>query len=568
MKRLPRLIRLAALPTLLVLLAVGSLLFASVIQTSLEAYRSPYLFPDLKPGPATARLVDRVVVVVVDGLRLDTSHQLPELMALRAAGADFTSLVGLPSYSRPGYTVLGTGAWQDVHGFLLNWTTGRSPVDSLFAEAQAQGLTTALVGYSWWDDLFGDHLTYRWTNLASDDPARDQFGNLNNSGPVDREVIFAQEAIRMLRDDRPDLLYVHFQDTDQKAHDFGVGKQYLDEALVIDGQIERLARELDLSRSVLVVTADHGHIRRGGHGGWEPDVVHTPLILVGQGIRPGRYGTVQQVDIPTTVAALLGVPFPTSTQGRVLWEALDVPLDAKAAKVVALAQTQAAFARHYIAVLGGPVPDTSGVDQAATLQAAGEQQAAFDQATAARDGLAQAMATAHAARLTRERLIRLPVLLLVLAIPVLAWWRRLVPDPRVAVPAAAAFFVVFHGLFLVQGNSYSLSTIHTAGSFIQTVLIDAVLAALISGLVAGVMLRRVAPERRTFEALAAVGGVAWTVLVQAAAAFVWSGGVVAWTVPNLLVSFWLFLCLFQLAGLGLLSPVLVVVALRGARLRG
>jgi hypothetical protein len=565
-RRPRRAFRLAALPALLVLLGACSLGLALVALTSLQSYRSPYVFADLRAGPATERLVDRVVVVVVDGLRRDTADRLPELEALRAGGAELTSLAGQPSYSRAGYATLGTGAWPEVHGFLLNSATGRSQVDSLFAETRAHGLKPALVGYSWWTDLFGDDLPSRWINPGSDDPAKDQFGNLNNSGPVDREVIFADEAIRILRKHDPDLLYVHFQDTDQKAHDFGIGPEYLRQAHVIGEQIERLVRELDLSRDVLILTADHGHIARGGHGGWEPEAVQTPLILAGRAIRLGGYGTVDQVDIPATAAALLGVPFPTSAQGRVLWEVLDVPVEARAAKELALGQTQAAFARGYAGVVGGQAPDITSLDEAARLLAAGDFQAAFDHAAAARAELQRGVSAARDARIARERLIRLPVLLLVLALPVL-FWRRPAADAAIGLAAAAAFFLTFHGLFLAQGNSYSLSTIYSTGSFILEVAIDAAAAALAGSLVIGLLLRRSPPAEHTTRALTALSIVAWTVLVQGSACFVWSGATVTWTVPDMRVSFWLFLCLFQLAGIGLLSPVVPMIATWVARPR-
>ena len=68
---------------------------------------------------------------------------------------------------------------------------------------------------------------------------------------------------------------------------------------------------IDLTRDTVIVTADHGHVSRGGHGGAEPEVSSVPLVLAGKGIVPGASArNAQLVDVAPTVAALLGVPAP------------------------------------------------------------------------------------------------------------------------------------------------------------------------------------------------------------------------------------------------------------------
>ena len=50
---------------------------------------------------------------------------------------------------------------------------------------------------------------------------------------------------------------------------------------------------------------------------------HVPLILVGEGIRYGKYATeASPVDIAPTLSALLGIEFPAGGEGRVLVEAM------------------------------------------------------------------------------------------------------------------------------------------------------------------------------------------------------------------------------------------------------
>jgi arylsulfatase A-like enzyme len=50
---------------------------------------------------------------------------------------------------------------------------------------------------------------------------------------------------------------------------------------------------------------------------------HVPLMIAGNGIRPGKYsGEASPVDIAPTLSALLGIEFPAGRDGRVLSEAM------------------------------------------------------------------------------------------------------------------------------------------------------------------------------------------------------------------------------------------------------
>jgi hypothetical protein len=59
------------------------------------------------------------------------------------------------------------------------------------------------------------------------------------------------------------------------------------------------------------------------HGSpWEYDT-HVPLLWLGAGIRPGRYtDNISISDLAPTLSALLGIPPPSGSQGRVLSEML------------------------------------------------------------------------------------------------------------------------------------------------------------------------------------------------------------------------------------------------------
>jgi hypothetical protein len=89
-----RLLR-VALPLSLVSLGLLAQAAAARAFRGFVGYRSPFVFanPGAAAGPAHS---ESVVVVLLDGLGLDASRELPFLNQLRARGADFACGVGVP----------------------------------------------------------------------------------------------------------------------------------------------------------------------------------------------------------------------------------------------------------------------------------------------------------------------------------------------------------------------------------------------------------------------------------------------------------------------------------------
>lgn len=104
---------------------------------------------------------------------------------------------------------------------------------------------------------------------------------------------------------------------------------YDEEIAFVDAQLERLRNALVshgvTEKGLVILTADHGEEFfehdgfEHGHAMWQ-EVTHVPLIVWGQGVRPGRDGSpVSLIDVPSTITeATLGVPFEDS-QGISLW---------------------------------------------------------------------------------------------------------------------------------------------------------------------------------------------------------------------------------------------------------
>ncbi len=299
------------------------------------------------PGAPTTPLTQQVVLIIVDGLRYDTSRQMPFLEQLRGRGAHAKSMVPTPSVSQPAWTTILSGAGPELNGAALF----NAPfddlqpiaVDHLFARAKDMGLATGLVGHRDWSRMVPTSL-------------RDvSFFPAEGSDPVQGDAEVAQAAIRFLRELSADFLVVHFDQVDSAGHAYGgASTEYYEAALRVDGLIRQIAQSMNLATATLVVTADHGHLDQGGHGGDEPEVVTTPLVVAGMGVMPGAYGPIRQTDIAPTIAALLGTGLPALEQGRIRFEMLDMPPELQAEKALALARQHLTLASAYLLTVNDP----------------------------------------------------------------------------------------------------------------------------------------------------------------------------------------------------------------------
>ena len=290
---------------------------------SLYDYRSP--IKDAAPAvlsplgnPATGRLV----FILVDGLRQDTAldaEVMPNLGGLREVGASASIHSEAPSYSEPAYTTLLTGASPEISdGPVINLDYEDIPLftqDNLFSSAHRAGLRTAISGYYWFEKL----VPQSDVDLRFYTPGEDR--------TADEAVMAA--ALPWLRDRSAELVLVHLDQVDYAGHHEGGARdpRWNEAAKRVDDMIGEVSKELDLSSDTILVLSDHGHISIGGHGGQDTDVLVQPLVLAGKGIRPGAFGDINQVDIAPTLAAILGAAVPSSSQGQVRTEMLDLPAE-------------------------------------------------------------------------------------------------------------------------------------------------------------------------------------------------------------------------------------------------
>jgi hypothetical protein len=287
------------------------------------------------------------------------------------------------------------------------------------------------------------------------------------------------------------------------------------------------------------VLSDHGQIDRGGHGGQDPIVLVEPFVMVGAGVKPGKYPDVQMVDVAPTLAVLLGTNIPASSEGKPLTQMLNVDANRQAQISAAWAAQQDTVASAYEKALGAPK------QAGATAQ--------------------ERIAAAQHGRDPGNDLLRLAIALVVAlgGAGILIWKRS--RDVAMLFFAALLYVIVYNVIFaIITGNVYSMSTVPTAGAtaFVVEIAQFAAIAVLVAWLAA--MLLTGAFRRGALYAAQATYGFAFVTLyllaIPALLGFAVNGAVTTWQLPDPLLIFMHFTNLIQAMFVAALGIVLSGIA--------
>ena len=527
------------------LLTLSGVAWGLAMYSALDNFRSPLKDSPPQPGAALgSALTRRVVFVLIDALRLDTSQQadvMPALNRLRQQGASAVMHSGLPSYSEPGYTTLLTGAWPALNDAgLLNknyanlWTWTQ---DDLFSAAHRSGLKTAVSGYYWFEKMIPQAAVNAHFYIPDGDEQADQ------------QVMAA--ALPWLDQDFG-LILIHIDQVDNAGHHEGGPRSpaWTAAARRADDLLAAIAARLDLSRDTLLVVSDHGQIDQGGHGGPEAVVVTEPFVLAGAGIKPGSYGDIQMTDVAPTLAVLLGTNLPASAQGQPRQEMLNLPAAAQVGLAQAVKAQQAQLVESYTKAIGQPAAAEK-IAQASDVPA-----------------FQQLITAAVNDRLYLERVPRWVSMGFVLLLA--AGLVTRIPRRALAWSYAGALvsLLVFHVVFLiVNGAVYSLSMIATISGMVIFIGGTATLASLAGVLasLAGQGGLRAAPRAAAWAVLGQLLALLSLLALPAAANYAFNGLLSGWITPEPLPWFLALLSLLQALVAALLAFPLAALAARFAR---
>jgi hypothetical protein len=504
--------------------AVGAYFWATDLMGSGFAYRSPLADSAPQPGdPTGAPITRKLVIVLVDALRLDTSldtQTMPFMNELREQGAYASMHSRPPSFSAPGWNTILSGAWPEINDAQIFNPSDFENVrtftqDDLFAAADRAGLKTAVSGYAWFEQM----LAVSGVDAGFYTPGEDL--------QADIEVV--DNALPWLLDDYQ-LILIHLDQVDYAGHHEGGPRDpnWAAAARRVDDHLRQIAAGLDLAQDTLLVISDHGHIDQGGHGGPEAVTLAEPFILVGQGVLPGEYPQVEMADIAPTAAALLGTNLPASNQGRVLFEMLNINPDQETALQAAdLAQKQTLLEAYELAIGTQAASRPDPADAASYL-------AAMDQA--------------RTGRLARERVWRNVLAVFLAFTPAYLLFLRRDRRSLWMLTGALVYLAVFNFRFAVLDNhTYSLSSVEGEMWLIQYVAVTALIALLAGWLVAMLGLRafRQAPGQAARLSLGSIWFILYLLLLPILLNFAMHGTLVTWTLPEFYILFIALLAIIQ-----------------------
>lgn len=258
------------------------------------------------PSPSAERPHPRrAAVVVLDGLGHEDASRMRFVARMRQLGQCRRMDVGALPMSRPVYGALSTGVEQDRGGALINDSTAPHAAESIWEVARRAGLSvTAVSELPWWRQLFPRGFT--------------------------SYAVSPRDADYFRLPPPADLTLVHPLYLDETGHEHGAASaEYRGAMARADTELAAFMDTLDPARDLLVVTADHGHSLRGGHGGRQPRVAEVLTCYAGPGVQHrAEIGAMRVTTFAPALSLLLGLPFPSGMRAGdddldTLWEIAD-----------------------------------------------------------------------------------------------------------------------------------------------------------------------------------------------------------------------------------------------------
>jgi predicted AlkP superfamily pyrophosphatase or phosphodiesterase len=354
-------------PSLAAALILAFLLCALCVVSTHAQVNAPTTRPaaaaPAKPTTRPVRQVNRALIISVDGLRPDLLARAyaPNVRGLKHAGS-FTrwARTTAAAVTHPSHVSILTGVTPGKHQIAWNsdlplakpvYPKGRT----LFDIAKSYGYSTAMVAGKSKFELFErpGSIDWCWVSPREVSPTTkpvkpttpdDEWPDDSMKAKKEKlsDAVVAEHAVEIIRDHRPDVLFVHFPHVDNVGHMSGWGTpeqvEAVEEADAAVGTVLRAISDAGLMESTLIIlTADHGGQGRS-HGADDPRSRHIPWIAAGPGIRRNfdltRYAdlTVNTEDTFATACYFLGMTPSPRIDGKPIREALQVEELLQAAK--------------------------------------------------------------------------------------------------------------------------------------------------------------------------------------------------------------------------------------------
>ncbi|CAM3946270.1 alkaline phosphatase family protein [Mesobacillus thioparans] len=263
-------------------------------------------------------LSDKVIVIVIDGMRKERFYEAntPFLDELKENGTEYLNMETLyPARTVVCFSSMFTGTYPFEHGIKSNmvYKLGVN-TETIFDSLRKVGKRGRLLGIAHLVDAMGSDVETVTAVMHKD--------------KADTNML--ARARKIMDEQDPDLFVVQMIGTDQVGHSRGVlYDDYIEKIEEADALIKQFVEWLEaegkMENTTLVVCADHGQADGiGGHGHLDEGERFVPFFMHGPHIRKGN--KVQEkhslVSLAPTISYLMGAPYPASSRGKVLMDAI------------------------------------------------------------------------------------------------------------------------------------------------------------------------------------------------------------------------------------------------------
>lgn len=242
----------------------------------------------------------RVIVLGFDGMGGQVLKKVhtPNFDTLRANGAyTYKAEAVIPTVSSPNWAAMINGAPPQVNTVHSNdWERTKINGKKFCGQKQGEIFPTIFKVLREQKPQAKIACVHHWQGFA----------RLANTESMDTIIHTKDEfetcakVCAIIKDAKPDFLFVHFDHVDHAGHEHGhFTEEYYKSIQVADsltGIIIRQLKEAGIyNETTLLVTADHGGIRKG-HGGLTRKEIEIPWIISGPGVKKNhplkkRYGS-------------------------------------------------------------------------------------------------------------------------------------------------------------------------------------------------------------------------------------------------------------------------------------
>ncbi|KAF5301139.1 hypothetical protein FQR65_LT08969 [Abscondita terminalis] len=251
--------------------------------------------------------VDRIVVIVIDALRMDfvTNENLPFVTStFPKNGCMLEVHVQSPTVTLPRIKALTTGQVPQFLDIVLNLASTEVLKDSVLHSAKQAGKRIIFYGDDTWIKLF--------PNIFDRKEGVSSFF-VDDYTEVDNNV--TRNVKKELNNNDWDLMFLHYLGLDHIGHVYGPFNHLVPVKLLeMDSIIKVIYDKLHDKKTLILVTGDHGMKDSGGHGGTTVEETFVPLIVLGNKC---KNDSIVQTDVAATLAALLGLTLPRGNTGRI-----------------------------------------------------------------------------------------------------------------------------------------------------------------------------------------------------------------------------------------------------------